>query len=873
MRSFNEWSPLFLKVVNECRNPPKTKTAKSLRPKTAKNLWLSLRGATTESETNEILAAIEALVVNPPKPQPVVVEEVVADAPVAKEAVAEKFVLKVAEETVVAAAEVEAEVEVEQQVVALVGAQAMAPKAVKKKPAVAAPVVEAPVVEAPVVEAPVVEAPVVEAPVVEAPVAKTPVAAAPAEETPVAKATVNDKKVVEKKEVAIKAKSSDDKKVDEKKDDNETKFADLPLSEAVQAAIVKTGYEKPTPIQAEIIPFMLEGRDVLAQSQTGTGKTAAFALPILSRIDVKNRRPQVLVLAPTRELAIQVARSFETYASEMPKLKVATIYGGQGYEQQFRALRNGAQVVVGTPGRVIDHLKRESLDLKGLTCLVLDEADEMLNMGFHDDVELVLDHTPDSRQIALFSATLPEPIREISKQYLTDPARITIKKKSMTADSIRQRAVIVSPRDKFHVLTRFIEAEETDGVIVFTKTKDATVTVADQLTREGFSAIALNGDMAQNVRERAIQQIKNGRFDILVATDVAARGLDLTRVSHVFNYDLPHDSESYVHRIGRTGRAGRKGEALIFLTGSQKYKLKHIERATRQTIEVVTPPPVDAVNQQRIARFKDKLTTVIAQSDLKMFDKIIGEYQTETGASWESIANALAHMAQGGRRLLLTERTLQSTEGRGREREDSRGSKQGKPGKQRVLGPTEAGMIRYRIGVGWRDGVKPGNIVGCIANEAGLEGKNIGPISIQHSFSTVDLPEGMPPEAFASLKNAWVSGKQLRLRPDGEGGWDDGDSDGQSPRKRYDKNRKPGGGGGRRFSKSSKPGGGARSNSSNSNSSGGSDSGGSSSDSRPSAKSGKGKRANSSNFGKPSYGKSNGAKSKGGKGKFRKAKA
>ncbi len=399
---------------------------------------------------------------------------------------------------------------------------------------------------------------------------------------------------------------------------------------------------------------MLEGRDVLAQSQTGTGKTAAFALPILSRLDVGRRKPpQVLVLAPTRELAIQVTNSFSTYAACMPDFAVAAIYGGQDYEPQLRQLRRGVHVVVGTPGRVIDHIRRGTLDLSGIQCLVLDEADEMLNMGFLEDVQFVLKQVPQQRQIALFSATLPGPIRDIADQYLNDPVKITIKKKTMTAESIRQRALFVAPRDKIDVLTRILEVEETDGVIVFTKTKAATMTVAEQLSRAGLSAIALNGDMPQTVRERAIERLKSGQLDVLVATDVAARGLDVPRISHVFNYDLPHDSQSYIHRVGRTGRAGRSGEAIIFLSNAQRGKLRLIERATKQPIEVVQPPTTDDINAMRVKRFKQRIDQVTSARDLSMFKELIAEYAAESGKPLEMIAAALAQIGQQGRPFLL----------------------------------------------------------------------------------------------------------------------------------------------------------------------------------------------------------------------------
>ena len=426
--------------------------------------------------------------------------------------------------------------------------------------------------------------------------------------------------------------------VDPSETENEAekiRFADLPLNERVIAGVNQAGYEFPTPVQAQIIPYMAEGRDVLAQSQTGSGKTAAFALPILSKVrsNGKGKAPQALVLAPTRELAMQVAEAFKRYAAAMPKFFVAAIYGGQDYEIQLRQLRRGVQVVVGTPGRVIDHVKRGSLDLSEVKCMILDEADEMLNMGFLDDVQFILDQTPSDRQTALFSATMPGPIRDISREYLDDPAKITIKKKRLTADSIRQRALFVNNRDKVQLLSRILEAEETDGVIVFTKTKESTLTVAEQLNRHGFSAIALNGDMPQKVRERAIEQLKSGRLNILVATDVAARGLDVQRISHVINFDLPHDGESYVHRVGRTGRAGRKGEAILFLTNAQRRRLGAIERLTKQKIEVVDPPTADQINSFRVSQFKQQITDMIGDQDLTMFKQLIAQYVEETGLS------------------------------------------------------------------------------------------------------------------------------------------------------------------------------------------------------------------------------------------------
>jgi ATP-dependent RNA helicase DeaD len=627
-------------------------------------------------------------------------------------------------------------------------------------------------------------------------------------------------------------------------------FAALGLNDKVLEALVKSGYEQPTPIQSAIIPEMLAGRDVLAQSQTGSGKTAAFALPILSKLDKAQKKPQVLVLAPTRELAIQVAKFFETYGSRVKGFGVATIYGGQGYDTQFRQLKQRPQVVVGTPGRVIDHLERKTIDLSELQWLVLDEADEMLNMGFLDDVKKVLEHTPDERRIALFSATMPGPIREIADQYLADPARITIKQKTMTAENIRQRAVVVKPHYKLEVLTRLLEIEETDGVIVFTKTREASVEVAERLVKAGLTAVALNGDMPQRTRERTLEQFKSGKLDILVATDVAARGLDVNRVSHVVNYDLPQDSSSYVHRVGRTGRAGRKGEAFILLAPSQRGKLKSIEKVTRQTIDLVQPPTAGEISQARVRRFKEQVLKTIAEQDLAKVEKLLTELSTESGQSLATIAAAITQLLQGDRQLFGIRDTQawagdeQRERGEGRERgrdrfRDSTGDDEGRyqrrerrsrdgeergerrersfergdrgdrgdrgergdrrpergfQGGFRKAGPPGAGMERYRIEVGHNDGVRPGNIVGAVTNEAGLDGSDIGPITIHEAYSTIDLPVWVAEDICEVLQETWVSGKQLRIRP--AAGTDNlDDAGGGKPR------RGGGGGSGGRFEK------------------------------------------------------------------------
>ena len=536
-------------------------------------------------------------------------------------------------------------------------------------------------------------------------------------------------------------------------DENDSGFAAMPLLDEVKTAIKNAGYENPTPIQAEIIPQLLYGRDVLAQSQTGSGKTAAFALPILTRIETQCNEPQVLVLVPTRELAIQVGNSFKEYGSQIKDFNFAVIYGGQDYEIQYRQLRKGPQVIVGTPGRVIDHIKNGKLDISEIECLVLDEADEMLNMGFIDDVEFVLKHAPMERQIALFSATLPEPIRKISRQYLNDPAKVTIKQKTLTADSIRQRAVFTAPRDRADVLIRFLEAEEADGAIVFTRTRETTSVVADKLARAGLKAVALNGEMPQKARERTIEKLKSGQLDILVATDIAARGLDVSRVSHVFNYDLPEGPEAYTHRIGRTGRAGKKGEAIIFATRSQLGKLRFIEKITRQKIEIVDPPTADQINNMRIKRFYADIEKTIANRDMQFFKKLVGDFIQQSDHDSEDIAAAIAMMGQNGRDFLMKDRPVRERKDLTREKGRSRSNS------------IEPGMARFRIAVGKRDGVRPGNIVGAVTNEAEISGEDIGSIRIYQSYSTIDLPADQSDNILELLSDTRVSGRPIQIRP------------------------------------------------------------------------------------------------------------
>jgi ATP-dependent RNA helicase DeaD len=431
------------------------------------------------------------------------------------------------------------------------------------------------------------------------------------------------------------------------------KFTDLGLPDTLLQALSAVGYESPSPIQAATIPPLLAGRDVLGQAQTGTGKTAAFALPILAQAVAQAGKPQALVLAPTRELAIQVAEAFQKYAAHIPGFSVLPIYGGQGYGPQLSALRRGVHVVVGTPGRVIDHLSRGSLDLSELRCLVLDEADEMLRMGFIDDVETVLKKTPETRQVALFSATMPVQIKRIAQTYLKDPVEIAIKSATSTARNIRQRYWMVSGVNKLDALTRILEAEPFDAMIVFARTKLGTEELAEKLAARGLSAAAINGDVDQKIRERTIQRLKDGQLDVLVATDVAARGLDVDRVSHVLNYDIPYDTESYVHRIGRTGRAGRSGEAILFVAPRERGMLRAIERATRQPIEQMALPSVEAVNEQRVAKFLDRIDVALESSDLPLFRELVERYEREHNVPAVEIAAALAQLVQGKTPLLL----------------------------------------------------------------------------------------------------------------------------------------------------------------------------------------------------------------------------
>jgi ATP-dependent RNA helicase DeaD len=570
-------------------------------------------------------------------------------------------------------------------------------------------------------------------------------------------------------------------------------FRDLALSDPVLRALADVGYESPSPIQAATIPVLLSGADMLGQAQTGTGKTAAFALPALSRIDLSKHEPQVLVLVPTRELALQVSEAFLRYAAHIKGFHVLPIYGGQSYQPQLNALRRGVHVVVGTPGRVIDHMNRGTLKLGGLSLLVLDEADEMLAMGFVDAVESILEQTPPQRQVALFSATMAAPIRRIAAKHLRSPIEVTIKSKTSTATNIRQRYWMVSGMHKLDALTRILEAEDFDGMLVFTRTKQSTVELAEKLEARGFAAAPLNGDIPQPQRERTVARLKAGQIDILVATDVAARGLDVERIGHVVNYDVPYDTESYVHRVGRTGRAGRKGEAILFIAPRERNMLRAIERATRQVIEPMNLPTVDAVNTFRIAKFKQRVVETVAQSDAKELRTVVEQLEAETGLPLIDIAAALAALAQGATPLLLGvkadrppsqpparqppfrpaaesdvlprpfERPHPGEQPRFAERRPEPAPPPPEPTRTPRSKAVGSLMETFRIEVGSTHGIRPSNVVGAIANEAGIEGVHIGRVDIRDDHSFVDLPEGMPKQVFKLLQKVLVAGRELRI--------------------------------------------------------------------------------------------------------------
>ncbi|MBA2780450.1 DEAD/DEAH box helicase [Billgrantia kenyensis] len=533
-------------------------------------------------------------------------------------------------------------------------------------------------------------------------------------------------------------------------------FGDLALLPAVLAAVETLGYETPSPIQTQTIPALLEGRDMLGQAQTGTGKTAAFALPLLSRLELTRREPQVLVLAPTRELAQQVAVSFTKYGQNLQGLEVATLCGGQEYREQLGALKRGAQIVVGTPGRVIDHLDRGSLKLDGLSALVLDEADEMLRMGFIDDVKRVVADTPKEAQRVFFSATLPAEIERIVNRYLVDPVKVAIESRTTTGENIEQRLVRVDGGAKLEALARILEVEPVDAAIVFVRTRAACTTLMEQLSARGVNVASLSGDLDQSLRERTIQRLKRGKVDVLIATDVAARGLDVPRITHVFNYDLPQDSEAYTHRIGRTGRAGRTGISITFVGFREGRKVGWIEQATGQRMTEMAVPDEAAIRAHRDEVFHQRIIgtlTAGADEQRALVERLVGEGYDPVELACTFAALARADEAPIGR--------LQPPR---KERSD-RSPRDGKP-PRRDRGPSE-GMTRYRVAVGHKDGVKPGQLVGALANEGGIEGSRIGRIDIRNAFSVVELPSSLPPSILAKMARARVAGRALEISEDG----------------------------------------------------------------------------------------------------------
>jgi ATP-dependent RNA helicase DeaD len=529
-------------------------------------------------------------------------------------------------------------------------------------------------------------------------------------------------------------------------------FADLGLAPNVFKVIKEIGYEAPSPIQAESIPPLLTGRDLLGQAQTGTGKTAAFALPLLSQLELKKRVPQILVLTPTRELALQVSEAIQTYARHLKGFNVLPIYGGQSMVQQLRQLQRGVHAVVGTPGRIQDHLRRGTLKLDNIRTLVVDEADEMLKMGFIADVEDILSHAPEERQTALFSATMPNEVIGVARRNLKDPVEIRIKAKTRTADTIDQFVWQVKGMHKLDALTRILEAEEMEAMIVFVRTKVATLELAEKLEARGFSCAALNGDMTQIAREKTVERFRDGKLDIVVATDVAARGLDVQRISHVVNYDIPNDIEAYIHRIGRTGRAGRTGKAILFAAPRERRMIAAIERATRQTIKPMGLPSRKQVTDRRVSAFKDQVTEAMEAQELEFFEDLIDGFQNDSDVSFRRIAATLAFLLQKDRPLQPEEREeLPAPQG------DSRSSYNQRNNLERQ---------QYRLEVGRTHGVEPGNLVGAISNEGGMPSSMIGKITIMHDFSLVDLPKSLSQEVMNKLSKAWVRGQQLQIKVD-----------------------------------------------------------------------------------------------------------
>ncbi|ALZ74683.1 DEAD/DEAH box helicase [Rheinheimera sp. F8] len=559
-------------------------------------------------------------------------------------------------------------------------------------------------------------------------------------------------------------------------------FSQLDLPEPLLRAVTELGYETPSPIQAAAIPKLLAGEDLLGQAQTGTGKTAAFALPLLARLDPAQNEPQILVLAPTRELAIQVAEAFQAYARFMPAFHVLPLYGGQSYTNQLKSLKRGSQVIVGTPGRILDHLDRGTLKLDKLRAIVLDEADEMLRMGFIDDVQTIMDATPAGRQVAMFSATMPSQIRAIAQKHLKNAHEIKIESKTSTVERITQRYVMLDGNQKLDALTRVLEGEEYDASIIFVRTKSATEEIAEKLGARGYAVACLNGDMNQANREQTIRRLKASQIDVIVATDVAARGLDVERISLVINYDIPYDSEAYVHRIGRTGRAGREGKAILFVSPRERRLLRTIELATRQPIEKMSLPTGEVIEQRRIESFRELLANTIEAKNLSFFQDLINDWREKLETTDADLAAALLFMAQKGQPLNVAGQFPEIREPHARGERPERGDRPARTGDRPERsgdrperGPRpprrelQGNYINYRIEVGKEHGVRAGDIVGAIANEANIDSQFIGNIKLFDHFSTVELPGDMPTEVFQHLKKVYVRKQKLNISVDSGG--------------------------------------------------------------------------------------------------------
>ena len=595
---------------------------------------------------------------------------------------------------------------------------------------------------------------------------------------------VENDSIVENEDVSAEGSNdnSDDKPADDSDDEPADEalvtFEDLGLADEVLEAIKALNYETPSPIQAKAIPALLQGGNLLGTAQTGTGKTAAFSLPLLSRLDFNGHETSMLVLTPTRELAIQVAEAIQQYAAKMPKVHVVPVYGGQDIAVQLRALKRQANIVVATPGRLIDHIKRGSIVLSGVKAIVLDEADEMLDMGFMEDVETILKEIPASAQRALFSATMPKEVKKIIEQHLGEYEEACIEGKTTTVENIRQRYLLVKNEHKIEALARVLEGEDFDGVLIFVRTKQNTTEVAEKLESRGFNVAPLNGDLAQSMRERTINRLKMGKLDIVVATDVAARGIDVDRITHVVNYDIPYDTESYVHRIGRTGRAGRSGNAILFITPREKKMLKIIEKATRQPIETMELPTAEIISAKRVAAFKDKIKSVITTGELDKFKELVESMVSESAAEGAEpltaadIAAAVIKIWQKKQPLFPELKPLDVPRERGERRDRSNDNfgldreEKSRLRKERNEGANgvEEGYLRYYLGVGRRDHVTPRDIVGAIAGEGNISSSNIGRIKLFDKFSTVELPETMPQEVLDILADMTIRGNESRFR-------------------------------------------------------------------------------------------------------------